>query len=493
MGLKPEQYWSDDRKALLIAQIVNGEISAKEACRQYGLSLNHIKEWVYVYRYSARHALDDQLTHILSREGIETADLDSAEFYGNVGDMDLTNLLQTLEMGRKDGVIALRHNGAESKIWFIGGQIVDAQSGKLRGELAVYRILAYSEGRVFARFHAIEREQTILSTTSALILEAARRKDECAALKQRLGENALRRTSRLSAMISQKKISGFEMEILHLLDGSRSTQEVIDRSRFGELETLQIISRLVKMGCLTPNRSIIYFPKELSLTNQKQTKLPLSSLIPQTIAKKANLSAYTKVNIAVSILIICIFGSISWFLASRVFYRTQKSPNGRQYQASSDITSVKNPFQPKSSATEYVVDIRTQPSDAQIILDGVKVAEGHFFLTLPRDGRPHQIQIEAEGYIPQELLFTDNAPMKEVILTRAKRETVHSSAPETSKQSYGTTRHGKHEAPVAERVSPSAQAPSASTLQLPAKDLTNKTVPKIRIIEPAKPTIQLVE
>ena len=207
MGLKPEQYWGDDRKALLIAQIVNGDISVKEACRQYGLSLNHIKEWVDLYRYSARHALDDQLTDILKRQGIETTDLDSAEFYGNLGDIDLTDLLQTIEMGRKDGVITLRHDGAESKIWFVGGQIVDAQSGKLRGELAAYQVLACSEGRVFARFHAIQRERTILSTTGALFLEAARRKDECAVLKKSLGEKALCRTSRLNAMISQKKLT----------------------------------------------------------------------------------------------------------------------------------------------------------------------------------------------------------------------------------------------------------------------------------------------
>ena len=84
MGLKPEQYWSDDRKALLIAQIVNGDISVKEACRKYGLSLSQIKEWVDVYRYSARYA---QLSHVLKRQGIEATDLDSAEFHGNLGDI----------------------------------------------------------------------------------------------------------------------------------------------------------------------------------------------------------------------------------------------------------------------------------------------------------------------------------------------------------------------------------------------------------------------
>ena len=75
------------------------------------------------------------------------------------------------------------HAEQTSRIWCADGKIVDAESGCLTGELACHRIWGLDAGELRADFRPVRRARSIQSSTPGLMLEAARRKDECAMLR----------------------------------------------------------------------------------------------------------------------------------------------------------------------------------------------------------------------------------------------------------------------------------------------------------------------
>src|SRR5688572_12810340 len=190
MSSESVQSGTDELKSALVDRILRGEISTDEACREHGLSDAELKEWVAVYRRNARRVLEDQLSAALSARGLPAEDAPSSEFSGGLEQLALAELLQTIEYGRKDAQIRIEHDGEQSEIWCEQGEIIDARSGSLAGAGAVYRLLSLRQGRLHARFVRAERARTIHASTPALLLEAAKRHDECRQLRERIGDTA---------------------------------------------------------------------------------------------------------------------------------------------------------------------------------------------------------------------------------------------------------------------------------------------------------------
>ena len=102
-------------------------------------------------------------------------------FSGSIEDMAVVDLLQTIEVSRKSGLARVTHNSQVASFWFRDGQIIDAVFGKLEGEEAIYRTLVWSSGVFEVEFgpaSGVVRDQTITSSTQALLMEGMRRVDE---------------------------------------------------------------------------------------------------------------------------------------------------------------------------------------------------------------------------------------------------------------------------------------------------------------------------
>jgi hypothetical protein len=242
--------WDDARKSEIVARVVAGTLSIRHACDRYGLSPERVRDWVMVFRRSALQAFDDHLRETLVSQGLDADNLAAAAFTGTLDDMGISDLVQTMTMGRRDGVITVSHVGHQSRIWCSAGAIVDAESGKLRGEHAVYRILGLDQGRVVADFCSVRRSQPIQTSTLTLLIEGARRKDECALLKQRLGDDLYRIAPK--ATDDSAEFSSAEALVLRAFDVPRVIADVVAESELGDLETLRAISELVKEERLVP-------------------------------------------------------------------------------------------------------------------------------------------------------------------------------------------------------------------------------------------------
>ncbi|HEX4451507.1 MAG TPA: DUF4388 domain-containing protein [Kofleriaceae bacterium] len=177
---------------------------------------------------------------------------DGVRFAGRVVDMPVIDVIQTIEVSRKSGVIqfvADRHRTAA--IYFRDGKVIDAEAGTLQGEDAVYRLLTWSEGEFEVVFRTVRRREVITTSSQGLLMEGMRRLDEWSRLLEQLPPLMHRfeiDAAELAARLGE--VPDNNNPILRLVDGKRSLLEVIDASDFGDLECLQAISKLYFEGLL---------------------------------------------------------------------------------------------------------------------------------------------------------------------------------------------------------------------------------------------------
>ena len=89
-------------------------------------------------------------------------------FFGDLGSMGVVDLLRRMQQGRKSAALHLTGESQRGTIWFRDGVVIDANTGRLTGEDAVYRLLV---GRPV-------RSKSILAFLSDL-LQSRRRQQNC--------------------------------------------------------------------------------------------------------------------------------------------------------------------------------------------------------------------------------------------------------------------------------------------------------------------------
>ncbi len=174
-------------------------------------------------------------------------------FAGRVADMPVVDVIQTIEISRKSGVIQfVGERNRQAAIYFRDGRVIDAEAGALQGEDAVYRLLTWSEGDFEVVFRTVRRREVIATSSQGLLMEGMRRLDEWSRLldslpplTHRFEVDAAELATRLGDVPDDNN------PILRLIDGKRTLLEVIDASDVGDLECLQAISRLYFEEMLT--------------------------------------------------------------------------------------------------------------------------------------------------------------------------------------------------------------------------------------------------
>lgn len=183
------------------------------------------------------------------KEALERRDRSS--FGGYLGDMGVVDLLQTIDIGRKTGVLNLSNGPQTGRIYFRKGKVIDAQVGKLQGEHAVYRFLIWNDGEFSLEFVDHDRGENIQLSTQGLLMEGMRRVDEWGRMLEQVPPLESRFDIDYNEFASRlAEIPDEVNAILRLFDGDRTLMEVIDVSDFGDLEALNLISKLFFEGLI---------------------------------------------------------------------------------------------------------------------------------------------------------------------------------------------------------------------------------------------------
>lgn len=170
------------------------------------------------------------------------------KFSGQLADMAIVDLLQTIEISRKSGTIEFETELGAATVWFRDGRVIDAQMGRLQASNVIYRLLGLSDGRFEVEFKPISRAATIEEATQALLMEGMRRLDEWGRLLE--GLPPLDHVLTVDPAASSSA-TPTQAELLRRFNGRRSIVEVIDDSGLDDLEALGQISGLYFEGALT--------------------------------------------------------------------------------------------------------------------------------------------------------------------------------------------------------------------------------------------------
>jgi CheY-like chemotaxis protein len=101
-------------------------------------------------------------------------------FRGTLAQMNIIDLVQSLEMGRKTCRLILTRNGERCEMFFDEGQLSHAAYGALAGDQAVFRALQWppDEGTFEIDFHARTDQHTTTLSTQGLLMEGLKLLDE---------------------------------------------------------------------------------------------------------------------------------------------------------------------------------------------------------------------------------------------------------------------------------------------------------------------------
>ena len=244
--LKANPAWADIPFVFLTAQT---EIESKIKGLELGVD-DYLTKPIYIKEIVARARI---LIQKRQRTRLEERRDGRTRFAGRISDMPVVDLIQTIEISRKSGLIYFTGEASkQAAIYFRDGKVIDAEAGPLQGEDAVYRLLTWNDGEFEVVFRTVRRRDVITVSSQALLMEGMRRLDEWGRLTEQLPSldtrfevDARELTNRLGEIPDEHNA------ILRLFDTRRTVLEVIDASDYGDLECLEVIAKLYFEGLLT--------------------------------------------------------------------------------------------------------------------------------------------------------------------------------------------------------------------------------------------------
>ena len=189
------------------------------------------------------------------REGVRVSGVQKS-LSGVLGEMEIVDLIQIMEMGVKSGIINLVFEGGEEgKIYFRRGKIIKIQFLGFEGVKAFFRILNRSRGSFNVDFVEPEVEDNLEMTTHEMVMEGMRWIDEWRGISEGMPQLdsvlAVSSDMILGSDPDEEVLEGAS-NLLGEFDGKRTIWEVIDRVNESDLEILKKISHLYFEGYLIP-------------------------------------------------------------------------------------------------------------------------------------------------------------------------------------------------------------------------------------------------
>jgi CheY-like chemotaxis protein len=97
---------------------------------------------------------------------------------GSLLQMNVIDLVQSLEMGRKSCLLTMTNDGDKCDMYFREGQVTHAAYGDLTGDPAVFKVLRWTNGNFEMNFEGKTSEETTTLNTQGLLMEGLRLLDE---------------------------------------------------------------------------------------------------------------------------------------------------------------------------------------------------------------------------------------------------------------------------------------------------------------------------
>lgn len=97
---------------------------------------------------------------------------------GSLSQMNVIDLVQSLEMGRKSCQLSMTNGDDKCELYFAGGQVKHAVYGATNGDEAVFKVLRWTDGNFQINFEGKTTQESTTLNTQGLLMEGLRLLDE---------------------------------------------------------------------------------------------------------------------------------------------------------------------------------------------------------------------------------------------------------------------------------------------------------------------------
>ena len=97
---------------------------------------------------------------------------------GSLSQMNVVDLVQSLEMGRKSCSLTMMNGDDKCEMFFSQGQVKHAAYGSISGDEAVFKVLRWTDGNFEVDFDGKTTKETTTLNTQGLLMEGLRLLDE---------------------------------------------------------------------------------------------------------------------------------------------------------------------------------------------------------------------------------------------------------------------------------------------------------------------------
>jgi hypothetical protein len=387
----------------------------------------------------------------------EAPDLDRTGFSGSCENASLADWIQLVQMGRRDAIVRVRdHDGKEGLLWCRDGDVIDAMCDGLTGEDAVHRALAWEGGQVSVSFGSFERPRRIQVGTAGLLLRAAYKRDS--------GVRELRHPQRTGINpLPPRGMPGAPLSIgmTQIRPPASATTREPAVPMTPALPAATVYPGLPRRSSPPPPRD------EFEAAGNSVTLRGRRSLSPRLV-------------FAVLILTALVVG----LMVTRAATRSATSAAAG------------------TPSREFAVSVAVEPAHARIQLDGKVVAVGQLDKTLPNDGRTHEIEVSAPGYVSVRRVVRDTSLHERIALKPSRPPEEKSavvdpkpvSAAAPAPRIVAPPREARRP-PVSVAVKPAAGAVNDSSRSAASDRVAKATIakPNVQVIEERSARIQIID
>jgi len=184
---------------------------------------------------------------------------EDAEVEGKLSKIALADLLQLFNQNAKTGTLELTRRDVAGRaekgvIHLDRGNIVQATTGAVEGEKALFRLLAWSEGAFAFAPRRIDVSPLIQKPLRALLLEGMRQLDETRRLDAALPPLDAHVALRVKSTDLPHMVHPLTQEVLLLLEIYTRVQDVVDHCSFADYQVLRTLHTLVERGMVELRR-----------------------------------------------------------------------------------------------------------------------------------------------------------------------------------------------------------------------------------------------
>ena len=193
---------------------------------------------------------------VTARQRMSRAVEEAPRMSGSLEEIPLPDLLQLFGTSRKNGVLVLRTDSREGRIYLAEGKVRFANiegSDNVQSLKAVYRMLDWNKG-MFALDPPDTREfeNPVDASAQEILMEGFRQQDEFNALRGRLPALDLRLGLKMPLEPKLNELSPTELDLLQSVINAPALEAVFDTVPGTDLEAGQAILSLIQRGYLEP-------------------------------------------------------------------------------------------------------------------------------------------------------------------------------------------------------------------------------------------------